>query len=49
MWRLPFSIERAVHTPYKHDTFQPRYLVSQSLEGTVEDVLSLTAEELLAL
>ena len=47
--RLPFSIERAVHTAYKHDAFQPRYLVSQSLERTVEDVLSLTVEELLAL
>jgi phenylalanine-4-hydroxylase len=47
--RLPFSVERAVHTPYKHDAFQPRYLVSQSLERTVADVLSLTAEELLAL
>ncbi len=47
--RLPFSIEQAVHTPYRHDAFQPRYLVSQSLERTVADVLSLMAEELLAL
>ena len=47
--RLPFSIERAVRTPYRHDAFQPRYLVSVSLERTVVDVLSLTAEELLAL
>lgn len=47
--RLPFSIERAVRTRYRHDAFQPRYLVSDSLEGTVADVLSLTAEELLAL
>ena len=47
--RLSFSVERAVHTPYKHDAFQPRYLVSQSLERTVEDVLLLTAEELLGL
>ena len=31
--RLPFSVERAVHTPYKHDAFQPRYLVSQSLDA----------------
>ena len=30
--RLPFSVERAVNTPYKHDAFQPRYLVSESLE-----------------
>ena len=47
--RLPFSVERAVNTPYKHDAFQPRYLVSESLEKTVADVLSLTSEELVAL
>jgi phenylalanine-4-hydroxylase len=47
--RLPFSIERAVNTPYKHDAFQPRYLVSQSLEQTIADVLALTPERLLAL
>jgi phenylalanine-4-hydroxylase len=47
--RLPFSVERAVHTAYKHDAFQPRYLVSESLERTVEDVLALTPERLLAL
>jgi phenylalanine-4-hydroxylase len=45
--RLPFSVERAMRTPYKHDAFQPRYLVSQSLEQTVRDVLALTAERLL--
>ena len=47
--RLPFSVERAVHTPYRHDAFQPRYLVSKSLERTVADVLALTPERLLAL
>ena len=47
--RLPFSIERAVRTAYRHDAFQPRYLVSDSLDRTVADVLSLTAGELLAL
>jgi phenylalanine-4-hydroxylase len=47
--RLPFSVERAVNTPYKHDAFQPRYLVSESLERTVAEVLALTAEELLRL
>ena len=47
--RLPFSVERAVNTPYKHDAFQPRYLVSQSLDRTVADVLALTPERLLAL
>jgi phenylalanine-4-hydroxylase len=45
--RLPFSVERAVATAYKHDAFQPRYLVSESLERTVADVLALTEERLL--
>ena len=47
--RLPFSIERAVNTPYRNDAFQPRYLVSESLERTVADVLALSPEALLAL
>jgi phenylalanine-4-hydroxylase len=47
--RLPFSVERAVATPYKHDAFQPRYLVSETLESTVEEVLALGPERLLAL
>ena len=47
--RLPFSIERAVRTGYRHDAFQPRYLVSDSLDRTVSAVLSLTAGELPAL
>jgi phenylalanine-4-hydroxylase len=47
--RLPFSVERAVNTPYKHDAFQPRYLVSESLERTIDEVLALTPERLLSL
>ncbi|MFL6741269.1 MAG: phenylalanine 4-monooxygenase, partial [Sphingomicrobium sp.] len=47
--RLPFSVERAVKTPYKHDAFQPRYLVSETLARTIDEVLALTSEELLAL
>jgi phenylalanine-4-hydroxylase len=47
--RLPFSVDRAVNTPYRHDAFQPRYLVSESLERTVAEVLALDAERLLAL
>ena len=47
--RLPFSVERALRTPYKHDAFQPRYLVSQSLGQTIEEVRALTPERLLAL
>ena len=46
--RLPFSVERAVHTPYRHDAFQPRYLVLSSLDQTIRDVLALSEEELLA-
>jgi phenylalanine-4-hydroxylase len=47
--RFPFSVARAVNTPYRHDAFQPLYLVSRSLERTVEEVLALTPEELLEL
>jgi len=47
--RLPFSVQRAVHTAYKHDAFQPRYLVSSSLDSTIAEVLALTPERLLAL
>lgn len=47
--RLPFSVERAVATAYKHDAFQPRYLVSQSLDRTIADVLALSTEGLLAI
>jgi phenylalanine-4-hydroxylase len=47
--RLPFSVQRAVNTPYRNDVFQPRYLVSESLEKTIADVLALTPEDLLTL
>jgi phenylalanine-4-hydroxylase len=47
--RLPFSAARAVNTPYKHDAFQPRYLVSESLETTVAEVMALTPDDLLRL
>ncbi len=47
--RLPFSVEGAVATPYRHDAFQPLYLVSQSVEQTVAEVLALTPATLLAL
>jgi phenylalanine-4-hydroxylase len=40
--RLPFSVEKAVNTPYKHDAFQPRYLVSESLDETIAEVLGLS-------
>ena len=41
--RLPFSVERALATSYRHDAFQPRYLVSTSLEETVAEVTALTS------
>jgi phenylalanine-4-hydroxylase len=47
--RLQFTVERAVHTAYRHDAFQPLYLVSQSLESTVSAILELTPERLLSL
>jgi phenylalanine-4-hydroxylase len=47
--RLPFSVARAVNTPYRHDAFQPRYLVSESVERTIADVLALTPEQMLEL
>src|SRR3954470_2652406 len=47
--RLRFSVERAINTPYKHDAFQPRYLVSESLDSTIANVLQLTEDALLRL
>jgi phenylalanine-4-hydroxylase len=47
--RLPFSVPRAAHTPYRNDVFQPLYLVSASLEETVEEILGTSGQELLAI
>lgn len=47
--RLPFSVGKAVNTAYRSDVFQPRYLVSESVEATVAEVRALTPERLLAL
>jgi len=47
--RLPFSVERAVNSAYRHDAFQPRYLVSASLDRTIAEVMALRPETLLAL
>jgi phenylalanine-4-hydroxylase len=38
-----------VRTGYRHDAFQPRYLVSQSLDKAIADVLALEPERLLSL
>ena len=47
--RLPFSVERAVRTAYRHDAFQPRYLVSESVDSTIAAVVGLSPEALLAI
>jgi phenylalanine-4-hydroxylase len=47
--RPRFSAERAVGAAYRHDAFQPLYLVSDSLDATIEDVIKLTADALLSL
>lgn len=46
--RLPFSAARAMGTAYRHDAFQPRYLVSETLDSTIAELRSLTSEQLLA-
>jgi phenylalanine-4-hydroxylase len=47
--RLPFSVPLAVRTAYRNDVFQPLYLVSASVQSTVEEVLATGASELLAI
>ena len=47
--RLPFSVPRAVRTAYRNDVFQPLYLVSESVEATVAEILATGADELLAI
>ena len=46
--RLPFSIERALATPYRHDSFQPLYLVSETLAQTLAQVLALDPVDVIA-
>ena len=47
--RLPFSVPRAVRTPYRNDVFQPLYLVSRSVAATVAEILATEPGELLAI
>jgi len=42
--RLPFSVERALATPYRHDAFQPLYLVSDSIEETIASIMRQSPE-----
>jgi phenylalanine-4-hydroxylase len=44
--RLPFSVPRAVRTPYRNDVFQPLYLVSRSVAATVAEILATEPGEL---
>ena len=45
--RLSFSNPRALTTGYRHDAFQPRYLVSSSLDETVAAILDLSPDGML--
>ena len=47
--RLPFSVPCAVRTAYRNDVFQPLYLVSESVDATVEEILATDADALLAI
>ncbi len=47
--RIPFSVPVAVRTAYRHDAFQPLYLVSATVEAMVEEIMSVSAEGLLAI
>jgi phenylalanine-4-hydroxylase len=38
--RLPFSVPRAARTAYRNDVFQPLYLVSETVEVTVREILA---------
>jgi phenylalanine-4-hydroxylase len=46
--RLPFSVSRAVQTAYRHDAFQPRYLVSSSLGQTISEVSTTATADLIS-
>ena len=47
--RLPFSVRQAIRTAYRNDVFQPLYLVSDSVEATIEEILGTQVEELLTI
>ena len=47
--RLPFSARLAVQSAYRHDGFQPSYLVSANVDEAVAEILALDDERLLAL
>jgi phenylalanine-4-hydroxylase len=45
--RLPFSVPRELTTEYRHDSFQPRYLVSETLESTIGAVRGTSEKNIL--
>lgn len=47
--RAPFSVRQAVRTAYRNDVFQPLYLVSGSVEGTIGEILGTQAKDLIAI
>ena len=47
--RPAFSVERAVRTPYRHDSFQPLYLVAGDLGAALSAIRDATLGELVAL
>lgn len=47
--RLPFSVRQAVRRPYRNDVFQPLYLVSDSIDRTIAEILGAGAEDLPAI
>ncbi|MEQ7874789.1 phenylalanine 4-monooxygenase [Sphingomonas sp. ASV193] len=47
--RPSFSVERAVRTPYRNDTFQPLYMVAEDLEAAMEAIRAANLAELVAL
>jgi phenylalanine-4-hydroxylase len=47
--RPRFTISRAMATPYRHDAFQPLYMVADSLDEVAEDIAALSFGQLVAL
>ena len=44
--RRAFSLGEAVRTPYRHDAFQPLYLVAEDLDASLDAIRAATLEQL---
>ena len=44
--RRSFSLGEAVRTPYRHDAFQPLYLVAEDLDASLDAIRAATLEQL---